>query len=72
MQPGATFDPDTFVFRRSGKGTAFEKSAEDKQFFHRDERLNDFYKAMIHFEDGDEMLQVGTLGFSNFVRHAFR
>ncbi|MFL5322054.1 MAG: hypothetical protein ACJ790_20500 [Myxococcaceae bacterium] len=70
VQPGATFDPDSFVFRRSGKGTAFQKSAEDKQFFHRDPQLNDFFKPMLNFEDGDEMLQVGSLGLSDFVKNA--
>ena len=72
IQPGAVFDSQRFVFRHSAKGTAFQKSAEDEEFFHRDGRLNEFYKAMLRFEDGDEMLQVGTLGWGDFARHALR
>jgi hypothetical protein len=72
IRPEATFDPETFVFRGSGRGTAFQKDDEDHRFDHRDEALNRFYRARLRFDDGDEMLQVGTLAITDLVRYAVR
>ena len=70
IQPWAVFDPDAFVFRGSGRGTAFQKRADDARYHHRDPALNAFYAGLLHFDDGDEMLQVGTLALGDLVRHA--
>ena len=69
IQPGAVFDPATFVFRRSGQGTAFQKEADDLRYHHRDEALNRFYRERLHFEEGDEMLQVGSLAVRDLLRY---
>ncbi len=58
VQPGATFDREAFVFRGSGRGTAFQKQADAVEFHHRDPAINAFYQARLRFEDGDELLQV--------------
>jgi hypothetical protein len=70
IQPWAVFDPETFVFRGSGRGTAFQKRADDVQYHHRNPALNSFYQERLRFDDGDEMLQVGTLALADLVRHA--
>jgi hypothetical protein len=72
IQPWATFDRETFVFRGSGRGTAFQKDGDDHRFDHRDEALNRFYRERLRFDDGDEMLQVGRLALTDLVRHALR
>jgi hypothetical protein len=72
IQPWAVFDPATFVFRGSGRGTAFQKRADDAQYHHRDAALNDFYAGIMHFDDGDEVLQVGTLSVGDLVRYSLR
>lgn len=72
IQPPAVFDRETFVFRGSGRGTAFQKDAGDRRFHHRDAELNRFYAERLRFDDGDEMLQVGTLSLGDLVRYALR
>jgi hypothetical protein len=72
IQPEATFDPVTFVFRGSGRGTAFQKRADETQYHHRDPELNAYYASIMHFDDGDEVLQVGSLGVTDLVRHLWR
>ncbi len=72
IQPSATFDRETFVFRGSGRGTAFQKRADEVQYHHRDPELNAYYTSIMHFDDGDEVLQVGTLGVVDLVRHLWR
>jgi hypothetical protein len=68
----ARFDPRTFVFRGSVKGTVFEKEAADSRFYHREESLNDFYGALMDFDNGDEVLQVGCASTLAAVRHLYR
>lgn len=72
IQPWAVFDPDTFVFRGSGRGTGFQKRAEDSRYHHRDPTLNAYYTGIMRFDDGDEVLQVGRLAVTDLVRHLWR
>jgi hypothetical protein len=72
IQSWAVFDRDTFVFRGSGRGTAFQKRADEAQYHHRDPALNAFYGSIMNFDDGDEVLQVGTLGVVDLLRHVWR
>lgn len=69
IQPSATFDPDTFVFRGSGRGTAFQKEGADDTFAHRESKLNDFYRNILNFDDGDEVLQVGAVEPMDIARY---
>jgi hypothetical protein len=72
IQPWAVFDPNTFVFRGSGRGTAFQKRASDTRYHHRDTALNAYYAGIMHFDDGDEVLQVGRVAFTDLARHLGR
>lgn len=58
IEPEATFDDQDFVFRGSVKDTVFEKTAEDLRFQHRISELNQWYRGLMRFENGDEVLQV--------------
>lgn len=68
VQPWATFDRATFVFRGSGRGTCFQKEADATEFHHREAPLNDYYKPMLNWDDGDEMLQIGSLSLADIAR----
>jgi hypothetical protein len=70
IQPEATWDETAFVFRGSGRGTAFQKEAADARYHHRDPTLNQFYAERLRFQDGDEMLQVGTVRLVDLARYA--
>lgn len=69
VRPEATFDRDAFVFRGSGRGTAFQKDGDAVEFHHRDPELNAFYRARLRFEDGDELLQVVSFDLWDLVRY---
>lgn len=69
VRPEAIFDRDAFVFRGSGRGTAFQKDGDAVEFHHRDPALNAFYRARLRFEDGDELLQVATFDLWDVVRY---
>lgn len=58
IEPDATFDDTNFVFRGSVKDTVFEKTAEDLRFQHRISEFNHWYRGLMRFENGDEVLQV--------------
>ncbi len=58
----AIFDPARFVFRQSVKGTVFQKDEMDKRYWHRDPELNNFYRSILNFDEGDEVLQIGQVG----------
>ncbi len=55
----AVFDRNAFVFRKSVHNTMFQKKAEDERYHHRMEHINGFYRRLMNFEEGDEVLQVG-------------
>jgi hypothetical protein len=69
VQPEATFDRESFVFRGSGRGTAFQKEGDAVEFHHRDAALNAFYRARLHFEDGDELLQIVSFTLWDVLRY---
>ena len=72
VQPWAVLDREQFVFRGSGRGTAFQKRADEKQYHHRDPALNEYYTSIMRFDDGDEVLQVGNASVADLVRHLWR
>jgi len=72
VQPEAHWDEAAFVFRGSGRGTAFQKDADDTRLHHRDPELNRFYRQRLRFEDGDEMLQVGTISLFDLAKYLWR
>ncbi len=68
----STFDPEHFVFRGSVKDTVFQKEAEDVRYQHRKPGLNRFYRGIMNFGDGDEVLQVGSASMLTAVRHGLK
>ncbi|WP_372367331.1 hypothetical protein [Candidatus Uabimicrobium sp. HlEnr_7] len=70
----ANFDDKNFVFRGSVKNTVFQKEADDLRFFHRQKYVNNYYKSIINFEEGDEVLQIGHIslfeGAKYFLKRA--
>ncbi len=53
------FDYEKSIFIGSVKGTVFHKEEDDKRFHHRNKRYNDFYRDLLDFKRGDEVLQIG-------------
>jgi GNAT superfamily N-acetyltransferase len=72
IDAGASLDEEAFVFRGSVPGTCFEKSEGDARYHHRDRDLTGWYADRLHFEQGDEVCQVGTFSILGFVRYALR
>ncbi len=66
------FDEENFVFAGSVKGTAFAKEAHDQRFHHRNGWVNDFYRGLLDFERGDEVLQIGKISLLAYPRHILR
>ncbi len=66
----AVFDPRFFVFKGSVKDTVFQKDRNDARFRHRSIRLNQFYSELMSFDEGDEILQVGTVSLMTGVKYA--
>lgn len=69
ISPSATFDPAQSVFRGSIEGTVFQKSGSDVRYRHRQSRMNAFYEGLMNFENGDEVLQVGTFGITSLLSY---
>lgn len=69
IHPDAHFDADDFVMRGSVAGTVFEKEEGDSRFHHRQNSLNEFYKGLMDFSNGDEVLQIGYASAFAAVRH---
>ncbi len=63
----ASFDEDRNTFINSVTGNMFEKSEGDLQFYHRESLYNIFYKKLINFQTGDEVLQIGTMSLWSIV-----
>jgi hypothetical protein len=68
----AQLDLDTFVFRGSVGNTAFQKSRKDKQYYHRDAVLTEFYLNRLDFENGDEVLQISKVGLMSYPKYLIR
>lgn len=65
----AELDPRRFVFRGSVPGTVFHKEADDARFHHREAGLNDFYRALLDFDAGDEVVQIGHFSLATLRRY---
>lgn len=72
ISPLATFDEKNFVFKGSVPGTIFEKSGEETSLYHRDLKLNQFYKDLIDFKNGDEVLQIGRVSLMTYPRYLMK
>ena len=68
----AQFDADNFVFKGSVKGTCFQKNADDNEFYHRNETLNNYYKNIMDFENGDEVLQIGYVSSMTPIKYMLK
>lgn len=66
------FDAQRFVFEGSVKGTSFEKDSHDRRFAHRQEWVNRYYRKLINFERGDEVLQIGKVSFLSYPKYLVR
>lgn len=65
----ALFNPTTFVFEGSVKDAVFEKEENDARYYHRNRKLTDFYKDILNFENGDEVLQIGKVSLLTFPKY---
>lgn len=63
------FNPVSFVFEGSVYGNTFQKSEQDEKYFHRDVFINNYYRQMLDFEKGDEVLQIGKVNILTFVKY---
>lgn len=64
----AEYDGKNSVFRGSAQTTIFMKNKDDARYHHRDRTMTDFYQALMDWQRGDEVLQVGQLGIWALVR----
>lgn len=65
----ASFDWRGFVFRGSVAGSVFQKEQADARFRHRDDALNRYYEAMLQFDRGDEILQIGHVSLLTGLKY---
>lgn len=65
----ADFNINTFVFEGSVQDTLFSKNEEDTKFHHRDKKLNNYYKDLLDFERGDEVLQIGKVSLLTLPKY---
>lgn len=72
IREDAVLDEGRLVFRRSVKDTVFQKSPEDTQFHHRSQFLNEYYRKLMDFNEGDEVLQIGHVSVLTALRHGRR
>lgn len=68
----ATFCEKNFIFKESVTGTMFEKSVEDKRYYHRRPELTDFYLNLIDFKNGDEVLQIGKVSLLTLPKYLLK
>lgn len=71
IHASAPLDEEAFVFRGSVAGTMFQKSAEDTRYHHREERLNRYYKHIMNFDEGDEVVQIGRYSLATLSKYLF-
>lgn len=67
----AVFDREHFVFRGSVKDTVFQKSGDDAQYYHRNSDYNEYYRAIMNFNEGDEVLQIGYASTFAAIKHMY-
>lgn len=68
----AKFNSNAFIFKGSVTDTMFEKSDKDKEYYHRDKHLTQFYLDRINFADGDEVLQIGKVSLLTYPKYLLR
>lgn len=74
ISPDAVFDRERFVFRGSNAhdgGRMFMKDVDDRQYWHRDEKLSKYYRTFLRQGGGDEVLQVGFLDAVHLRKAAY-
>lgn len=69
IDAGARLNTETFVFEGSVPLTVFQKDAGDERFHHRNAEINDFYKNLMVWERGDEVLQIGHFSIMTGLRY---
>jgi hypothetical protein len=72
INQNAVFSENNFVFKGSVVGTMFSKDEDDRKFHHRDSGLNGFYKGVIDFKNGDEVLQIGQVSLLTYPKYLFK
>lgn len=70
IRPDSYFDSQNHIFKGSVKGTVFQKDASDTSYYHRNKEYNEYYKNLMDFSNGDEILQVGFASIPAAIRHA--
>jgi predicted GNAT family N-acyltransferase len=68
----AFLDETCFVFRGSVRDTVFQKSESDTRYHHRNRFLNEYYRRLMNFREGDEVLQVGHVSVLTALRYGRR
>ncbi len=69
INDSAVYNPQSFVFEGSVNNSEFQKEASDTRFHHRDERLTEYYKSLLNFDRGDEIIQVASCSLLTFPRY---
>lgn len=72
IRPQAQFDSKNFLFKESVLGNMFQKELGDARFHHRNPMLNQFYRSLIDFESGDEVLQIAKVSWMTFPKYVFK
>jgi hypothetical protein len=70
IRDDSCFDSENHIFRSSVKGTVFQKDINDTSYYHRNTEYNNYYKNLMDFSNGDEILQVGYASIPAAIRHA--
>jgi hypothetical protein len=72
IRPEATFNAENFVFEESVLGNMFQKENGDKRYHHRNNMLNQYFRNLINFERGDEVLQLAKVSWMTFPKYALK
>ena len=68
----ANFNEQKFVFEGSVEGTCFQKNEGDDQYNHRDPVITNYYKSLMNFSRGDEVLQIGQINLATYPKYQFK
>jgi len=72
IREDAVFDRERFIFRGSVRETVFQKDADDRRYYHRRGLINEYYKSVMDFTQGDEVLQIGYCSVISSFKHKIR
>lgn len=61
------FDQHRHVYEKSVAGSIFAKDSADRQFYHRDQKKNEFYQSWMDIDQGDELLQIGWFNLKSVL-----